>query len=1194
MLHRQEEEDEEQQRQLLLHHGLPPWPQLTFVLSKEIIKNDLHNTFLTSTESHHFEAAVESYSQWYAFINGTNEDYHAYPISERALSAMRVRAMLTEQFIPHVYHSERLCCQHAKIIDLDRICQETRSLQLPDIPNTITQNNRPASSSSPQQLPQQRPSSTGSQSQSASLDSEIPLVPVKKEEDSSNNHSNHHPTTATPPSFLNSSTNASAPNASSSSSNEDTASKNDATVPTFNINTPLIDVFHTLDQDRTAMVELQKLEESEAQEEMNEEEEKDPAEEHSLSILNTTGNFNLKYLLQGIAANRQKTTLSDRDIRNLLSDFKPHRTKWASDDKIGQEELYEACEKVLTDLKNFTEHSGPFLNKVSKREAPDYFEVIKRPMDLGTVTKKMKALQYKSKKEFSDDLYLIYENCLLYNTNPVSRINNVTSEYRKHANAMKRKTDRLMARVPDITIKDRTEQETEEFGDEASEDGDSDIQRVSRGKATGGHKHPASQSEPPRSSRERSLTRESSAAPSISDAFDDNMTPNGHAPHKMYGGKQVRGSHTDQDGKNTYVDMEGLIELQDHLWHDLTKKSRAKMASDTEKQYQFPFEDREAIIRSPLDMERFAMLEHAHHKPEIVQKLIKCPSDRFTKWAERNGPGISLYDDVEFDSSDDENLDVFFSRKIAKPTKTEQDDAMRTDLFLPEYMIASGLPEIYSMRDNILDDQERGRVVRRGSIDTNYESVQPKQYTDVPLDVYPSVRFSNHGLSSMVDRNLRQLQKVRVVYAKCNAIKNNIPISTLANSISLADPLIDASSNTALTALVPANKKQLPPLIIDQKSGLQLIQRTLSKLLGHAGFEGAQSTALNVLTELAIDYMLNVGRTIRSYWDDYGRQMSNEEILMHVLYENGVSNITELESYIRDDVERYGHRLDELHRRLESSYQDILTGPIEKSDDEGVLQDEETFVTGSFGEDIGEDYFGFKELGLDREYNIDAFSIPTRLWFGGNKEKIQTKSSSKEPTPNYPPPPPFTPVTTEKQLIGLLQPVFQKKLADTTRTLVEDEYIPNRHRIKPRYPPTNKTTTNRKKPLKDSGMNSASAGGAGGAGGENRKTKRKRPPEEIQAIKAERAEKKRQKLEEKAQRTAEKEQRRKLREELKEQGRLAKQEAKEKKVGPSSTAQAKKAAAAANANTTTATTTSTTTTTTNNNSNNNNTTTNNS
>lgn len=45
---------------------------------------------------------------------------------------------------------------------------------------------------------------------------------------------------------------------------------------------------------------------------------------------------------------------------------------------------------------------------------------------------------------------------------------------------MRRKTDRLLTRVPDITIKDRAEVEAEEFGDEASEDGDSDIQRVPR------------------------------------------------------------------------------------------------------------------------------------------------------------------------------------------------------------------------------------------------------------------------------------------------------------------------------------------------------------------------------------------------------------------------------------------------------------------------------------------------------------------------------------------------------------------------------------------------------------------------------------------------------------------------------------------------------------------------------------------
>ena len=41
-------------------------------------------------------------------------------------------------------------------------------------------------------------------------------------------------------------------------------------------------------------------------------------------------------------------------------------------------------------------------------------------MDLGTMTKKLKNSQYQSKKEFADDLYLIYKNCLTYNTRPVS------------------------------------------------------------------------------------------------------------------------------------------------------------------------------------------------------------------------------------------------------------------------------------------------------------------------------------------------------------------------------------------------------------------------------------------------------------------------------------------------------------------------------------------------------------------------------------------------------------------------------------------------------------------------------------------------------------------------------------------------------------------------------------------------------
>lgn len=92
-----------------------------------------------------------------------------------------------------------------------------------------------------------------------------------------------------------------------------------------------------------------------------------------------------------------------------------------------------------------------------------------------------------------------------------------------------------------------------------------------------------------------------------------------------------------------------------------------------------------------------------------------------------------------------------------------------------------------------------------------------------------------------------------------------------------ADSLIESQASSSMNALVPAQDADAyPPLIINRQSGLQLMQRTLSKLLAHAGFEGAQSTALNVLSELFVDYLSNVGKTLRSYWDDYGRQMSKE------------------------------------------------------------------------------------------------------------------------------------------------------------------------------------------------------------------------------------------------------------------------------------------------------------------------------
>jgi len=47
--------------------------------------------------------------------------------------------------------------------------------------------------------------------------------------------------------------------------------------------------------------------------------------------------------------------------------------------------------------------------------------VITHPMDLQTMGRKVKSKAYLTKKAFADDLNLIWDNCLTYNSDPVRR-----------------------------------------------------------------------------------------------------------------------------------------------------------------------------------------------------------------------------------------------------------------------------------------------------------------------------------------------------------------------------------------------------------------------------------------------------------------------------------------------------------------------------------------------------------------------------------------------------------------------------------------------------------------------------------------------------------------------------------------------------------------------------------------------------
>lgn len=79
-------------------------------------------------------------------------------------------------------------------------------------------------------------------------------------------------------------------------------------------------------------------------------------------------------------ARRLNGKISMASIQTLLRELQPQGqavppgSKWANDDRVGQAELYPHLERVIEELKNLKEHSYPFLQKVNKRDAPDYFD----------------------------------------------------------------------------------------------------------------------------------------------------------------------------------------------------------------------------------------------------------------------------------------------------------------------------------------------------------------------------------------------------------------------------------------------------------------------------------------------------------------------------------------------------------------------------------------------------------------------------------------------------------------------------------------------------------------------------------------------------------------------------------------------------------------------------------------------------
>jgi len=187
------------------------------------------------------------------------------------------------------------------------------------------------------------------------------------------------------------------------------------------------------------------------------------------------------------------------------------------------------------------------------------------------------------------------------------------------------------------------------------------------------------------------------------------------------------------------------------------------------------------------------------------------------------------------------------------------------------------------------------------------------------------------------------------------------------------------------------------------------LQRSVGKVFYHAGFEEFQPAALDSITDLAAEYFQKLCANLVAYSQSPKAPASNmptvpgkapaeltatgkeamsfrpactpEEAILHSLHTTGI-DLESLEWYVEEDVNRLGTKLSTMHERMKATLADHLRPALNDGSQDGSASfndGSEQFVGGDFAEDIDEDFFGFKELGLDKEFGLASLSVPLHL-----------------------------------------------------------------------------------------------------------------------------------------------------------------------------------------------------------------------
>ncbi|GAA5842039.1 hypothetical protein JCM3766R1_005730 [Sporobolomyces carnicolor] len=660
----------------------------------------------------------------------------------------------------------------------------------------------------------------------------------------------------------------------------------------------------------------------------------------------------------------------------------------AVDDKSAANDFQDTLERIVNEIKNTTEHSGPFLQKVRKSDVPDYYDVIKRPMDLATLLKKVRQQSYRTKKAFSEDLDLIWSNCLLYNSHPDHPL-------RVNAQALREKSHQLLEFITDPVMNQRNllaaslgplDRRAGSFMagtpdyDDGDADGESEDDRSRRGiservlHGLNGDAHDSSASPAPSRSQTPGarFNRKYSRGP----LGRISASPEPVAPADLPFEEKpalVRTAHT----MNDFLVLEAEISRLERSDFKLVPTSAILPASDLSSQ---PVDSTASKLSVSESKNRVAALirslnptvlpalptpslpngdsKHSQSAPSSPQPQSQpLPAAKPTPGTLRDPaePVESLWWDLVGATSVSSKLFPNLGETPSPPPPTaganrETNGHATEHAFrppksateeVPIAALAAGVPRIpwvgyratpYTTTSTGITSNGRakgkGKVLQNGSGPTKAKETRKK-----------GKNTAESGLATRMKSNCDTLRRIRkegdrLIRESQTGDFSEFPALSADDSDEDVPCLGASVDNDDLVRPRPRKRARFagPPL---QRSALRCpktapaaaregLRRVTAGMLDHAGFEGASAMALDVLSHAAAEYIANLGQTLRFYSDRYGSDMSKEQMLLHTMSESGIPSPSTLRDYVSDDIHHYGSRLSGLLHRLERSRQDRL------------------------------------------------------------------------------------------------------------------------------------------------------------------------------------------------------------------------------------------------------------------------------